>query len=126
LRRDGAGASETLLAVDAREQPAAPETGYLRFGTNTAPSGSTIGINSRYLTPPTAKPWLPVMGEFHLSRFPNRFLEEELLKMKAAGVSIVSTYIFWNHHEEHRAIRVERRPRSAPVRDAMRQARVQV
>jgi len=40
--------SETLLAVDAREQPAAPETGYLRFGTNTAPSGSTIGINSRF------------------------------------------------------------------------------
>jgi len=92
-------ASAATLTVDARAQAAAPETGYFHFGTAVAPSGSTIGINSRYLTL-DGKPWLPVMGEFHFTRFPNRDWKEELEKMKAAGVNIVSTYIFWNHHEE--------------------------
>jgi len=92
-------AAAATLTVDARTQPAAPETGYFHFGTAVAPNGSTIGINSRYLTL-DGKPWLPVMGEFHFTRFPNRDWKEELEKMKAAGVNIVSTYIFWNHHEE--------------------------
>ncbi len=88
-----------MLTVDARQQPPAPETGYLHFGTSVAPNGSVIGINNRYLTL-DGKPWLPVMGEIHYTRIPNRYWEDELRKMKAAGVSIVSTYIFWNHHEE--------------------------
>jgi hypothetical protein len=95
----GSSASAAVLTVDAREQPAAPETGYFHFGTSVSPTG-TIGINSRYLTL-DGRPWLPVMGEFHFTRFPNRDWKEELEKMKAAGVNIVSTYIFWNHHEEH-------------------------
>jgi hypothetical protein len=95
-----AAASAAVLSVDAREQPAAPETGYFHFGTSISPTGRMIGINSRYLTL-DGKPWLPVMGEFHFTRFPNRDWKEELEKMKAAGVNIVSTYIFWNHHEEH-------------------------
>ncbi|MGC1659337.1 MAG: beta-galactosidase [Candidatus Acidiferrales bacterium] len=45
-------------------------------------------------------PWLPVMGEFHFSRYPEAYWEEEILKMKAGGVQIVSTYVFWIHHEE--------------------------
>ena len=44
-------------------------------------------------------PWLPVMGEFHFTRFPCAYWEEELLKMKAAGVTIVASYILWNHVE---------------------------
>ena len=87
----------TTLAVDAREQSPAPETGYLHMGTGVGPGGA-IGVNSRYLTL-DGKPWLPVMGEFHFTRVHNQDWEEELLKMKAVGVSIVSTYIFWNHHE---------------------------
>jgi len=90
----------TVLAIDAREQRGPPETGYLHFGMNVSPNGSTIGINSQYLTL-DGKPWLPVMGEFHFTRVPEQDWKEELLKMKAAGVGIVSTYIFWNHHEEH-------------------------
>lgn len=89
----------TLLSVDAREQPRPPETNYLHMGTNASPQGNAIGVNSRYLTL-DGKPWLPVMGEFHFARFPNRYWEQELEKMKSAGVDIVSTYIFWNHHEE--------------------------
>ena len=40
------------------------------------------------------------MGEFHFSRYPEKYWEEEILKMKAGGVQVVSTYIFWIHHEE--------------------------
>lgn len=70
---------------------------HLRMGTATGPGG-TIGINNRYLTR-DGKPWLPVMGEFHFSRFPARYWEEELLKMKAAGVTVVTSYVLWNQHE---------------------------
>jgi hypothetical protein len=45
-------------------------------------------------------PWFPVMGEFHFARYPEPFWEEEILKMKAGGVQIVSTYVFWIYHEE--------------------------
>ena len=57
------------------------------------------GWTDRYLTR-DGRPWLPVMGEFHFSRYPCRYWKEELEKMKAGGVEIVSTYLFWNHHEE--------------------------
>ncbi|PWK88421.1 glycosyl hydrolase family 35 [Lentzea atacamensis] len=47
-------------------------------------------------------PWLPVSGEFHFSRFPAAFWRRELLLMKAGGIDLVTTYLFWNHHEEVR------------------------
>jgi len=40
------------------------------------------------------------MGEFHFSRYPENEWRGELLKMKAGGVDIVATYVFWIHHEE--------------------------
>jgi hypothetical protein len=40
------------------------------------------------------------MGEIHYTRVPRADWETEILKMKAAGVDIVSTYVIWNHHEE--------------------------
>ncbi len=46
------------------------------------------------------KPWLPVMAEFHFSRYDENEWELELNKIKACGVNIVSTYLFWIHHEE--------------------------
>jgi hypothetical protein len=46
------------------------------------------------------KPWLPVMGEFHFSRYPANEWRDELLKMKAGGITVVATYVFWIHHEE--------------------------
>ncbi len=68
-------------------------------GSATSPRGITLGVNSRYLTL-DGKPWLPVMGEFHFSRYPRAQWEDEILKMKAAGVNIVATYVIWIHHEE--------------------------
>lgn len=58
----------------------------------------TIGVTDCYLTKNGA-PWLPVMGEIHFSRVPCKDWEKELLKMKEGGIEIVSSYIFWNHHE---------------------------
>lgn len=56
-------------------------------------------MNSQYLVL-DGKPWLPVMGEFHYARYPEKDWETEILKMKAGGVQIVSTYVFWIYHEE--------------------------
>jgi beta-galactosidase len=61
--------------------------------------GVVLSVNSRYLLR-DGVPWFPVMGEFQYSRYPEAEWEDEILKMKAGGVQIVSTYIFWIHHEE--------------------------
>ena len=91
-------AGVNMIRIDATGGTAPLETGYLRMG-GTSPSGYRIEVNNRYLTL-DGKPWLPVMGEFHYSRYPESHWEEELLKMKAGGIQIVATYVFWIHHEE--------------------------
>jgi len=97
----GAGAAQSAqtLVIDATSTPPPVETGFLRMGTNTSPTGHTIGVTSRYLTR-DGRPWLPVMGEMHFSRVPRAEWEREILKMKAGGVDIVSAYVIWIHHEE--------------------------
>jgi hypothetical protein len=88
-----------LLTIEASEPVAAPQPAPLLPLSARAPDGREIGVNSRYLTL-SGDPWLPVMGEFHFSRYPEAFWEDELLKMKAGGIQIVATYLFWIHHEE--------------------------
>ena len=73
-------------------------SGHLKMG-GTNPDGRRIDANNLYLTI-AGKPVLPVMGEFHFSRYPRQYWEEEILKMKACGINIIATYIFWIHHEE--------------------------
>ncbi len=99
LPRFAAAQSAQTLVVDATTTPPPAESGFLRQGTNTSPSGHNIGVTSRYLTR-DGKPWLAVMGEFHFSRYPRAEWEDEILKMKAGGVEIVAAYIIWIHHEE--------------------------
>ncbi len=48
------------------------------------------------------RPWFPVTGEFHYARYPAAEWREELLKVRAGGVTGVATYVFWNLHEERR------------------------
>lgn len=50
------------------------------------------------------KPWFPIMGEFHYSRYPAAEWEIELRKMKALGIQVVATYVFWIHHEEEEGV----------------------
>ena len=80
-------------------KPASPRTDGFRMGTATNPTGGTLGLNSQSLLL-NGRPWMPVMGEFHYTRCPENEWRDELLKMKAGGIDIVSTYVFWNHHEE--------------------------
>ncbi len=61
-------------------------------------TGDTIGINSFYLER-NGKPFIPVIGEFHFSRYPHQYWDEELKKLKAGGITVVATYVFWNMHE---------------------------
>jgi hypothetical protein len=86
------------MRIDATAPAPAPETSFLHMG-GVSPTGHRVEVNSQYLTY-DGKPWLPVMGEFHFSRFPQKYWEEEILKMKAGGVQIVAAYVFWIHHEE--------------------------
>lgn len=63
------------------------------------PKGEEINVTSRYFTR-NEKPWVGVMGEFHFSRYNRENWHKELAKMKAGGITIVSTYLFWLYHEE--------------------------
>ena len=42
---------------------------------------------------------IPVTGELHFSRIPRARWEETLRLMVASGLTSVSTYLFWIHHE---------------------------
>ena len=46
----------------------------------------------------------PVMGEVHYSRIPADEWAAEVKKMKEGGVTIVATYVFWNHIEEQEGL----------------------
>jgi len=90
--------ADSVISIDAQRPIAPPETGYFHLG-SVSKSGNSVAVNSRYIVK-NSQPWLPVMGEFHFARYPEAYWEEEILKMKAGGVQVVSTYIFWIHHEE--------------------------
>ncbi|MEV1243535.1 beta-galactosidase [Nonomuraea sp. NPDC049750] len=81
---------------------ARPLRGHLRLG-DPAHGPDAIEVNSRHLTR-GGRPWFPVMGEFHYGRYPAGEWREELLKVRAGGVTAVSTYVFWNLHEERRGV----------------------
>ncbi|MEU9185951.1 beta-galactosidase [Streptomyces sp. NPDC048484] len=77
---------------------APPLTGHLPL--SDAPGvPDPIAVTSRCLTR-GGRPWFPVSGEFHYTRYPAGQWEEELLKMKAGGVTAVASYVIWIHHEE--------------------------
>ena len=71
--------------------------------TGTNPDGESISFNSYYMER-DGRPFFPVSGEFHYSRMDERRWEDELIKMRMAGITIVSTYIFWNHVEEEEGV----------------------
>lgn len=88
-----------MLSLHAHD-PVPPLMGHLPMGT--APGvARPIRVDSRTLSR-DGRPWLPVMGEFHFSRFPDSLWRRELMLMRAGGIDLVATYLFWNHHEETR------------------------
>ena len=79
-----------------------PLRGHLKMGGRNA-AGETVDTNSLYFTK-AGVPWIGVMGEYHYCRDDRDNWRFELDKMKAGGISIVSTYVFWIYHEEEEGI----------------------
>ena len=89
-------AAALTATVQATEIPPAD---VFNLGTARSSDGTTITAD-RFSLRLNDRPWTPVMGEFHYTRYPAGEWRDELLKMKAGGISIVATYVFWIHHEE--------------------------
>ena len=60
---------------------------------------SNYGVNTQYFTK-DGKSYTVSAGELHFSRLPRERWREALLKMRECGINTVSTYVFWNYHEE--------------------------
>ena len=69
------------------------------FPTSASPFGKQISWDARSLLI-DGRRVCPVMGEIHYSRVPQMEWAREVRKMKEGGVTIISTYVFWNHIEE--------------------------
>lgn len=72
--------------------------GHLNLG-GANPAGERIDVTNIYLER-GGKPWIGVMGEYHFNRDNRENWYKELCKMKAGGISIAATYMFWIYHEE--------------------------
>ena len=86
------------LTIALRPAPL-PLPAVFNLGAARHPDGTKITTDGRSLRR-NDRPWTPVMGEFHFARYPAGEWREELLKLKAGGIDIVATYVFWIHHEE--------------------------
>lgn len=65
----------------------------------TSPDGRQITFTN-YAMQMDGRPFFGVSGEMHFCRVAPDQWEDAILKMKAGGVNIVSTYVFWIVHEE--------------------------
>lgn len=68
---------------------------------NTEGPHERLRLTSRWIEVDGA-PTVPVTGELHFSRIPRRRWEEQLRLLVASGLTSVSTYVFWIHHERER------------------------
>ncbi|WP_317259610.1 MULTISPECIES: beta-galactosidase [Streptomyces] len=88
-----------MLSLHAHGAPPALSGHLPMGGSDTAPHSLTVDSQSLIRD---GRPWIPAMGEFHFSRYPAAEWREELLKIKAGGIDLVATYLFWNQHENDR------------------------
>lgn len=73
------------------------------------PSGCTISFTNYAMMlddggPAGSKPFFGISGEMHFCRVSPDQWEDAVLKMKAGGINIVSTYVFWIVHEEEEGV----------------------
>ncbi len=68
-----------------------------------SPKGTNLGFTNYYMEV-NKKPFLGISGEFHFSRMDDSMWVDEIIKMKMGGINVISTYIFWIHHEEEEGI----------------------
>jgi len=89
------------LLIDLTQKTAPATEAPLAPGTSISAQGVTLKADSLSFFVGN-QPWIPIAGEFHNARYPHAEWRDELLKMKAGGINLVSTYVFWIHHEEVR------------------------
>lgn len=92
------GFAQKTYTLNEPSTPKKVHTGHLKLGGKSA-DGKTMEVNSYYVTV-DGVPMIPITGEFHYSRYPEAQWEEAILKIKAGGVNVIPTYVFWNMHEE--------------------------
>lgn len=68
-----------------------------------SPDGRRIGFTNYYMTM-DGRPFFGVSGEMHFCRVSPDQWEDAIVKMKCGGVNILSTYVFWNVHEEEEGV----------------------
>ncbi|MBQ7138755.1 MAG: beta-galactosidase, partial [Clostridia bacterium] len=69
----------------------------------TSPDGHEISFTN-YAMMTDGKPFFGVSGEMHFCRVAPDQWEDAVLKMKAGGINIISTYVFWIVHEEEEGV----------------------
>lgn len=67
------------------------------------PQGNEISFTNYYMEL-NGQPFFGISGECHYSRVHENQWEDTILKMKMGGINIVSSYCFWNHHEEEEGV----------------------
>jgi hypothetical protein len=86
-----------MFQLDVRNAHKNIYSGHLKMkGIN--PDGDELDFTNYYMTY-NKKPLFVISGEFHYSRYDCRMWEKEILKMKACGLNVIATYMFWIHHE---------------------------
>ncbi len=88
--------------LDLKQNTLSITPGNMQLG-GSVPQGDTIAFTNYYIMR-NGRPWLPIMGEFHFSRFPHQHWKHELRKMQAGGIDIVATYVLWIHVEEEEGV----------------------
>ena len=92
-----AAQAQNVYELSAPSQPKEIRNDHLHMGG--VANDRRIDVNNFYLSI-DGRPVIPVMGEFHYVRYPEAQWEEEIVKMKAGGVTVMTTYVFWSLHEE--------------------------
>ena len=67
--------------------------GHLKLGQKRA-DGKSIDVTSLFIEK-DGRPWIGIVGEYHYVRDKKENWKEELAKIKAGGITVISTYVFW-------------------------------
>ena len=89
--------AQSVYTIDASQAQTTVSSNFVMG--NPGRAGKEIKANNRFITI-GGKAVIPVMGEMHFARVPKANWEDVILKMKANGINIIASYIFWIHHEE--------------------------
>ena len=67
------------------------------------PQGKEISFTNYYMTI-DGRPFFGISGEMHFCRVSPDQWEDSIIKMRCGGINIISTYAFWNVHEEEEGV----------------------